>query len=104
MGGASGYINGRFAAASHISSKEASEECTSARPGTQYSFHISGNRGYDSNQVRSLSIFHSYFVEEACMGTSTITPCYEVERLKTKTHVGVRPRVVKRIHQAQAES
>ncbi len=28
-----------------------------ARPGTQYSFHISGNRGYDSNRVCSLSIF-----------------------------------------------
>ncbi len=43
-----------------------------ARPGTQYSFHISGNRGYDSNQVHSLSIFHSYYVEDVCMGTSTI--------------------------------
>ncbi len=31
-----------------------------AWPGTQYSFHISGNRGYDSNHVRYLSIFHSY--------------------------------------------
>ncbi len=74
-----------------------------ARPGTPYSFHISGNRGCDSNRVHSLSIFHSYCVERRCMGTSTITPCYDVERLKTKTHVGVRPRGVKRIHQAQAE-
>ncbi len=37
------------------------------------------------------------------MGTSTITPCFEREQLKTKTHVGVRPRGVKRIHQAQAD-
>ncbi len=37
------------------------------------------------------------------MGTSPITPCYDVERLKTKTHVGVRPRGVNRIHQTLAE-
>ncbi len=74
-----------------------------AWPGTQYSFHISGNRGYDSNRVRTLSIFHSYCVEDACIGTSTITRCYDVEQLKTKTHVGVKPRGVNRIHQAQAE-
>ncbi len=37
------------------------------------------------------------------MGTSTITPCFEREQLKTKTHVGVRPRGVNRIHQAQAD-
>jgi len=54
-----------------------------ARPGTQY--HISGNQGYDSNRVPSLSIFHLYCVEDACMGTSTIMPCYDVERLNTKT-------------------
>ncbi len=35
-----------------------------ARPEMQYSFHISGNRGYDSNRVSSLSIFHSYCVED----------------------------------------
>ncbi len=29
MGGASGYISGRFAATSQISSKEATEECSS---------------------------------------------------------------------------
>ncbi len=45
-----------------------------ARPGTRYSFHISGKRVYESNRVRSLSIFHSYCIEDACMGTSTITP------------------------------
>ncbi len=27
--------------------------------------HISGNRGYDSNRVHSLSIFHSYCIEDA---------------------------------------
>ncbi len=56
-----------------------------ARPGTLYSFHISGDQGYDSNRVRSLSIFHSYCIERRCMGTSTIMPCYDMERLKTKT-------------------
>ncbi len=56
-----------------------------ARPGTLYSFHISGDQGYDSNRVRSLSIFNSYCIERRCMGTSTIMPCYDMERLKTKT-------------------
>ncbi len=74
-----------------------------ARPGTQYSFHISGNRGYDSNRVSSLSIFHSYCVERHCMGTSTIMPCYDTERLKTKIHVGLRPRGINRMHQAQGQ-
>ncbi len=35
-----------------------------ARPEMQYSFHISGNGGYDSTRVRSLSIFPSYCVED----------------------------------------
>ncbi len=56
-----------------------------ARPGTQYLFHISSNRDYDSNRVCFLSIIHSYCVKDACMGTSIITLCYDVERLKTKT-------------------
>ncbi len=37
------------------------------------------------------------------METSTITLCYEEKRIKTKTHVGVRPWGINRIHQAQAE-
>ncbi len=37
------------------------------------------------------------------MGTSPITPCYDAEQLETKTHMGVRPRGVRRIHQAQGE-
>ncbi len=36
------------------------------------------------------------------MGTSIIMPCYNGERLKTKTHV-VRSREVNRIQQAQGE-
>ncbi len=46
-----------------------------------------GNPGYNSNRVRSLSRSHSY----SCMGTILITPCYDVERLKPKTHVGLDP-------------
>ncbi len=47
-----------------LTSTEATIESCSylARQSTQYSFHISGNRGYDCNQVRSLSILHSYCV------------------------------------------
>ncbi len=28
---------------------------------------------------------------DACIGTSLITPCYDAERLETKTHVGLGP-------------
>ncbi len=35
-----------------------------ARPGMQYKWNISGNRGYASNRVRSLSIFHLYSIED----------------------------------------
>ncbi len=47
-----------------FTSTEATTESCSylARQSTQYSFRISGNRGYDSNRVRSLSILHSYCV------------------------------------------
>ncbi len=43
------------------------------------------NQGYESNRVCSLSRLHS----RRCMGTSPIAPCYDVERLETKTHVGL---------------
>ncbi len=49
------------ATASQISSKEATEHAEGQECSTRS--HISGNQGYDSNQVRSLSIFHSYCVE-----------------------------------------
>ncbi len=47
-----------------FTSTEATTESCSylARQSTQYSFRISGNRGYDSNRVRFLSILHSYCV------------------------------------------
>ncbi len=32
-----------------------------------------------------------YFTHTVSMGTSSITPCYDVERLKTNTHVGLGP-------------
>ncbi len=46
--------------APQVTSTEATTESCSriARQSTQYSFCISGNRGYFSNQVRSLSILH----------------------------------------------
>ncbi len=45
------------------STEVTTESCSYlARQSTQYSFRISGNRGYDSNRVRSLSILHSYCV------------------------------------------
>ncbi len=47
-----------------FTSTEATTESCSylAWQSTQYLFRISGNRGYDSNRVRSLSILHSYCV------------------------------------------
>ncbi len=47
-----------------FTSTEATTESCSylAWQSTQYSIRISGNRGYDSNRVRSLSILHSYCV------------------------------------------
>ncbi len=44
---------------------------------------ILGNQGYDSNQVRSLSILHSYcvFYLRHIWGASTTTPCYGGGRL-----------------------
>ena len=47
-----------------------------AFPHTQYSFRISGNRGYVRNRVRSLSILHSYCV----WGTNSTAPCQGRER------------------------
>ncbi len=82
------------ATASQIFLKEATERAAhSMARNAALSSHISGNRGYDSNRVHSPSIFHSYCVEKSMlnMGTSLITPCYEVKRLETKTHVGLGP-------------
>ncbi len=47
-----------------FTSTEATTESCSylAWQSTQYLFRISGNRGYDSNRVHSLSILHSYCV------------------------------------------
>ncbi len=51
----------RFATASQTSSKEDDWGVQLiARPGMQYSFPISGNRGYDSNRVCSLSNGNKY--------------------------------------------
>ncbi len=60
VGGAYGYIMQAFAKAPQVTSTEATTESCSrlARQNTQYSFSISGNRGYVSNRVRSLSILH----------------------------------------------
>ncbi len=45
-----------------------------------------------------------YFTRTISMGTSSIMPCYDVKRLETKTHVGLGPGGVNRVHQAQGES
>ncbi len=63
-GGAYGYIMRAFAKAPQATSTEAMTESCSriAWQSTQYSFRISGNRGYVSNRVHSpvhsLSILH----------------------------------------------
>ncbi len=60
MGGAPGYIMQSFAKAPQVTSTEATTESCShiARQSTQYSFRISGNQGYVSSRLRSLSILH----------------------------------------------
>ncbi len=60
--------------------------------------HSSGNRGFDSNPSTLPFDISLVLRRRRGMGTSTIMPCYEGERLKSKTHRGVN-----RIYQAQAE-
>ncbi len=47
------------ATASQISSKEATERAVHSTARNSTRSHISGNRGVESNRVRSLLIFHS---------------------------------------------
>ncbi len=70
-----------------------------ARPGTVL---VPISQGIEVTKVTEYAPFR-YFTRTVSMGTSSITPCYDVERLETKTHVGLGPRVVNRIHKAQGE-
>ncbi len=60
MGRASGYLMRVFAKAPQVTFTEATTELCSriVWQSMQNSFRISGNRGYVSNRVRSLSILH----------------------------------------------
>ncbi len=55
-------------------------------------FEASESQGTEVTIVTFPFDIHLYCIEDACMRTSTITPCYDMERLQTKTHVGVRPK------------
>ncbi len=58
-----------------------------ARPGTVL---IPISQGTEVTIVTEHVPFR-YFTRTISMGTSSITPCYDIERLETKTHVGLGP-------------
>ncbi len=58
-----------------------------ARPGTVL---IPISQGTEVTIVTEYVPFW-YFTHTVSLGTSSITPCYDVERLETKTHVGLGP-------------
>ncbi len=99
IGGVSGYITRRLPPRLRFLSKEATEHAvhSTARNGTHS--HISGKRGYESNRVHSLSIFHSYCkygnqFNHAVLWRGTT---------RNQDSCGIRPRGVNRVHQAQGE-
>ncbi len=58
-----------------------------ARPGTVL---VPISQGTEVTIVTEYAPFR-YFTRTVSMGTSSITPCYDVERLKTKTHMALGP-------------
>ncbi len=62
--------------------------------------HISGNRGYDSNRVRSLSIFHSYCVEYQRLSNHAVLWRGTTRNQDSR---GIRLSGLSRIHQAKGE-
>ncbi len=87
------------ATASQISSKEATKRAVHSTARNSTRSHISGNRGYESNKVRSLSIFHSYCkygnqFNHAVLWRGTT---------RNQDSHGIRPRGVNRVHQAHSE-
>ncbi len=87
------------ATASPISLKEATEHAVHSTARNSTHSHISWNRGYESNRVRSLSIFHSY-----CKYGNQFNHAV-LWRVTTRNQDsrGIRPRGVNRVHQAQGE-
>ncbi len=73
------------ATASQISSKELTERAvhSTARKSTRSNISQLRLRKWPS------TFPFRYFTRTVSMGTSSITPCYDVERLETKTHVGL---------------
>ncbi len=86
--GRGGWLyNSPPASASQISSKEATEHAVYSTARNSTRSHISGT---EVTKVTDYVPFR-YFTRTVSMGTSSITPCYDVERLETKTHVGLGP-------------
>ncbi len=87
------------ATASQICSKEATKRAVHSTDRNSTRSHISGSRGYESNQVRSLLIFYSYCkygnqINHAVLWRGTT---------RNQDSRGIRPRGVNRIYQAQGE-
>ncbi len=85
MGGASGYIISCSVTASQISSKEATEACSSQR------VLVPISQGTEVTIVTEY-VPCQYFTRTASsINACPIMPYYDAERLETKTHVGLGP-------------
>ncbi len=101
MGGVSGYITHRLPPHLRFLRRKQPSMQFIARPGTVliFSSHISENRGYESNRVQSLSIFHSY----CKYGNQFNHAMLWCGMTRNQDSRGIRPRGVNRIHQAQGK-
>ncbi len=87
------------ATASQICSKEATKRAVHSTDRNSTRSHISGSRGYESNQVCSLLIFYSY-----CKYGNQINHAVLWRGMtRNQDSRGIRPRGVNRIYQAQGE-
>ncbi len=87
------------ATASQISLKEATEHAVHSMARNSTRSHISGNRGYESNRVCFLSIFHSYCKYRNQFNHAVLW----CGRTRNQGSRGIRLRGVNRVHQAQGE-
>ncbi len=86
-GGASGYIICRLPPYLRFLQRKQPSVQFIARPGTVL---VPISQGTEVTKVTKYVPFR-YFTHTVSMGTSSITPCYDVEQLETKTHMGLGP-------------
>ncbi len=85
MGGASGYITRRLPLHLRFLWRKQPSVQFTARPGTVL---VPISQGTEVTKVTEYVPFR-YFTHTVSIGTSSITPCYDVEGLETKAHVGL---------------